>query len=152
MIDIRFEDREFATVVTGQDQRLVLTAAKQAGDDAAIVEDQDGKMKGGIDIPIGVEHIFQHAVQATLADAIKLRPDHRATATELMTVGTMFFENLPACFRSGRMACETVPAFLQQAFDFCGGDGKLTGQPSNLLLDLRGRGSLEPRLDRRILK
>ena len=66
-------------------------AADEAGENAAVGKAQRRGAKGNIDVAVGIEDVFEEAVETAIADAVELRADERAFVANLMTGGAVLF-------------------------------------------------------------
>src|SRR5207244_7146408 len=99
--DLVFGDFDVLAGGVGEDDQLAFLAALEAGDVAAIFEGEDGIEEGGIDVAVGVEDVFDDAIQAAGGDAVELRADVGAFAFDGMTDGAIGGENQRAFFGRG---------------------------------------------------
>ena len=91
LVDVGFGEGEFLALSVGEDELGAFFAADEAGEDAAVGEAERGGAEGDIDVAVGVEDVFEQAVEAAVADAVELRADERAFVGDLVAGGAVLF-------------------------------------------------------------
>ena len=63
----------------------------EAGEDAAVGEAEGGGAEGDIDVAVGVEDVFEEAIEAAVADAVELGADEDALVGDFVAGGAVLF-------------------------------------------------------------